>query len=62
MPHGGEEVAIRQGGAVEVWALGFRKEAAEGGEGKAGLAGGERTEGDANGEPEVGVGVVGLVP
>jgi hypothetical protein len=58
VPHGGEEVAIGEGGAVEVWALGFRKESAECGEGEAGLAGGEGAEGDAEAEPEIGVAVV----
>lgn len=61
LAHGGEEVAIGEGGAVEVGALGFRKDAAESGEGEAGLPGGEPAEDDAEGEPEVAMGIVGGV-
>ncbi|MCX5824910.1 MAG: hypothetical protein NTY86_15790 [Deltaproteobacteria bacterium] len=57
--HGGEEVAIGDGGAIEVRALGFREEATEGGQGKLFLAAREAAEDDAEGLPEIGVGIVG---
>lgn len=59
LAHGGEEVAIGDGGAVEIRALGFREETAEGGQGEFFLAVGEAAEDDAEGLPEIGVGIVG---
>ena len=53
MADGGKEVAIGEGGAVEVWALGRCEETAEGGEGEAGLAAGEGAEDDGLAEPEI---------
>ena len=61
MADGGKEVAIGEGGAVEVWALGRCEETAEGGEGEARLAGGEGAEDDGLAEPEIGVRVVGFL-
>jgi hypothetical protein len=57
--HGGEEVAIGEGGGIEVRALGFREESAEGGQGEFFLTVGKGTEDDADGLPEVAVGIVG---
>ena len=59
LAHGGEEVAIGEGGGIEVRALGFREEAAEGGQGEFFLTACEGTEDDAEAEPEVAVGIVG---
>ena len=58
LEHGGQQVAVVYLALVQQWALLLGKQAAQGGQAQRGLAGGQAAEGDAQGLPQVAVGVV----
>ena len=58
LEHGGQQVAVVYLAPVQQWALLLGKQAAQSGQAQRGLAGGQAVEGDAQGLPQVAVGVV----